>query len=129
MYSRISNPTVEAYEKKIASLEGGVGALAVASGQSATTLALLNICKNGDHIVASSTIYGGTFNLFSSTFKKFGIEVTFVNPNASEEDILKEFKDNTKAIFGETLGNPGLNILDFEKFSSIAQKESTFYCR
>ncbi|WMJ80449.1 O-acetylhomoserine aminocarboxypropyltransferase/cysteine synthase [Clostridium sp. MB40-C1] len=123
MYSRISNPTVEAYEKKIASLEGGVGALAVASGQSATTLALLNICKNGDHIVASSTIYGGTFNLLSSTFKKFGIEVTFVNPDASEEDILKEFKDNTKVIFGETLGNPGLNILDFDKFSSIAQKK------
>lgn len=122
MYSRISNPTVDAYEKKVASLEGAVGALAVSSGQSATTLALLNICKNGDHIVASSSIYGGTFTLLSSTFKKFGIEVTFVKPDESEEEILKQFKENTKAIFGETLGNPGLNILDFDKFSKIAQK-------
>lgn len=122
MYSRISNPTVAAYEEKVNSLEGGVGALAVSSGQSATTLALLNICKNGEHIVAASTIYGGTFTLLSSTFKKFGIEVSFVDPNASEEEIIKEFKDNTKVLFGETIGNPGLNILDFDKFSRIAKK-------
>ncbi|MCY6483077.1 O-acetylhomoserine aminocarboxypropyltransferase/cysteine synthase [Clostridium aestuarii] len=122
MYSRISNPTVAAYEEKVNSLEGGAGALAVSSGQSATTLALLNICKNGEHIVAASTIYGGTFTLLASTFKKFGIEVSFVDPDANEEEILKEFKDNTKVIFGETIGNPGLNILDFDKFSNIAKK-------
>lgn len=122
MYSRISNPTIAAYEEKVNSLDGGVGALAVSSGQSATTLALLNICKNGDHIVAASTIYGGTFTLLSSTFKKFGIEVSFVKPDASEEEIIKEFKDNTKALYGETIGNPGLNILDFDKFSRVANK-------
>lgn len=122
MYSRISNPTIAAYEEKVNSLDGGAGALAVSSGQSAITLALLNICKSGDHIVASSTIYGGTFTLLSSTLKKFGIEVSFVNPNASEEEITKEFKDNTKVLYGETIGNPGLNILDFDKFSRIAKK-------
>ncbi len=122
MYSRISNPTIAAYEEKVNSLDGGAGALAVSSGQSAITLALLNICKNGDHIVSSSTIYGGTFTLLSSTLKKFGIEVSFVNPNASEEEIIKEFKDNTKVLYGETIGNPGLNILDFDKFSRIAKK-------
>ncbi|WP_058485080.1 O-acetylhomoserine aminocarboxypropyltransferase/cysteine synthase family protein [Defluviitalea phaphyphila] len=122
MYSRISNPTVEAFEKKIAALEGGVGALATSSGQAATTLAILNICKSGEHIVAASTLYGGTFSLFSNTLKKLGIEVSFVNPEASIDDIKKHFKDNTKAIFGETIGNPGLNILDFEKFSSIAKE-------
>lgn len=122
MYSRISNPTVSAFEEKINRLEGGVGAVAVASGQSATTLALLNICKSGEHIVAASTLYGGTFTLLASTFKKFGIEVTFVNPDASEEEILSKFKDNTKALFGETIGNPGLNILDFDKFSKVAKK-------
>lgn len=122
MYSRISNPTVSAYEEKVNSLEGGVGALAVSSGQSATTLALLNICKNGDHIVSASTIYGGTFTLLSSTLKKFGIEVSFINPDSNEEDIIKEFKNNTKVIFAETIGNPGLNILNFDKFSNIANK-------
>lgn len=122
MYSRISNPTVSAYEEKVNSLEGGVGALAVSSGQSATTLALLNICKNGDHIVSASTIYGGTFTLLSSTLKKFGIEVSFIDPDSNEEDIIKEFKNNTKVIFAETIGNPGLNILDFDKFSNIANK-------
>ncbi|BDR66780.1 O-acetylhomoserine aminocarboxypropyltransferase [Clostridium tetani] len=122
IYSRISNPTVSAYEEKVNCLEGGAGALAVSSGQSATTLALLNICKSGDHIISASTIYGGTFTLLSSTLKKFGIEVSFINPDSSKEDILKEFKSNTKAIFAETIGNPGLNILDFDKFSDIAQK-------
>ncbi|MCY6354623.1 O-acetylhomoserine aminocarboxypropyltransferase/cysteine synthase family protein [Clostridium sp. ZS2-4] len=122
MYSRISNPTIAAYEEKVNTLDGGAGALAASSGQSAITLALLNICKSGDHIVASSTIYGGTFTLLSSTLKKFGIEVSFVNPSASEEEIIKEFKDNTKVLYGETIGNPGLNILDFDKFSRIAKK-------
>ncbi|KGM93997.1 O-acetylhomoserine aminocarboxypropyltransferase/cysteine synthase [Clostridium botulinum] len=122
MYSRISNPTVSAFEKKVAELEGGVGALAVASGQSATALAILNICKSGDHIVSTSTLYGGTHTLFSTTLKKFGIDVTFVDPEENEEDILKRCRNNTKAIFGETIGNPQLNVLDFEKFSKIAKK-------
>ncbi|WFD11358.1 O-acetylhomoserine aminocarboxypropyltransferase/cysteine synthase family protein [Tepidibacter hydrothermalis] len=121
MYSRISNPTVAAFEEKIALLEGGIGAVAVSSGQSATALAILNICTNGDHILASSTLYGGTFTLISSTLKKFGIEVTFVNPDLSKEEILKYAKENTKLVFGESIGNPGLNILDFDKFSQIAK--------
>lgn len=123
MYSRISNPTVAAFEEKVNELEGGVGALAVSAGQTATALAILNICKHGEHIVATSTLYGGTFSLLSTTLKKFGINVTFVNPDVSEEEILSCFKDNTRAIFGETIGNPGLNILDFEKFSRVAKKK------
>lgn len=123
MYSRISNPTVAAFEEKVNELEGGVGALAVSAGQTATALSILNICKNGEHIVASSTLYGGTFSLLSTTLKKFGINVTFVNPDASEEEILSCFKDSTRAVFGETIGNPGLNILDFEKFATVAKKK------
>lgn len=122
MYSRISNPTVQAFENKIAELEGGVGAVAVSSGQAATTMALLNICDSGDHVVASSTIYGGSFTLLASSFKKLGINISFVDPDGTEDEILDAFKDNTKALFGETIGNPGLNILDFEKFSRIAKK-------
>lgn len=122
MYSRISNPTVAAFEEKISQLEGGVGALAVSAGQTATALAILNICTSGQHIVAASTLYGGTFTLLSATLKKFGIDVTFVNPDADEEEIIEHFRENTKAIFGETIGNPGLNILDFEKFSKIANR-------
>ncbi|APQ95872.1 O-acetylhomoserine aminocarboxypropyltransferase/cysteine synthase family protein [Clostridium botulinum] len=122
MYTRISNPTVAAFEEKIAQLEGGVGAVAVSSGQSATTLAVLNICSAGDHILASSNLYGGTFTLISSTLKKLGIETTFVSPEASEEEILKLAKDNTKMVLGETIGNPSVNILDFHKFSNVARK-------
>lgn len=122
MYTRISNPTVAAFEEKIAQLEGGVGAVAVSSGQSATILAVLNICNAGDHILASSNLYGGTFNLLSSTLKKLGIETTFVSPEASEEEILKLTKDNTKIVLGETIGNPSVNILDFNKFSNVAKK-------
>ncbi|HDK7167627.1 TPA: O-acetylhomoserine aminocarboxypropyltransferase/cysteine synthase [Clostridium botulinum] len=122
MYTRISNPTVAAFEEKIAQLEGGVGAVAVSSGQSATTLAILNICSAGDHILASSNLYGGTFTLLSSTLKKLGIETTFVSPEASEEEILKLAKDNTKIVLGETIGNPSVNILDFHKFSNVAKK-------
>ena len=96
MYSRISNPTVSAFEDKINLLEGGVGALAASSGQAATTLAILNICSAGDHIIAASTIYGGTFNLFKVTLKKLGIEVTFVDPNCSCEEIINASKENTK---------------------------------
>jgi O-acetylhomoserine (thiol)-lyase len=121
MYSRISNPTVAEFESKMALLEGGVGAVAASSGQAATTLAILNICSAGDHIIAASTIYGGTFNLLGVTLKKLGIEVTFVDPEASEDEIKAAGRDKTKAVFGETIGNPGLNILDFEKFSRVAK--------
>jgi O-acetylhomoserine (thiol)-lyase len=121
MYSRISNPTVSAFEEKIALLEGGVGALGASSGQAASTLAILNICQAGDHLISASTIYGGTYNLFAVTLKKLGIETTFVSPDATLEEIKGAAKPNTKAVFGETIGNPGLNILDFEKFSQGAK--------
>lgn len=121
MYSRISNPTVSEFENKMTLLEGGVGALGASSGQAATTLAILNICQAGDHILSSSTIYGGTYNLFAVTFKKMGIDVTFINPDASYEEIVQLAKPNTKVLFGETIGNPGLNILDFDKFSKAAK--------
>lgn len=120
MYSRISNPTVDAVEKKIAALEGGVGALCTTSGQAATFIALLNLLESGDHFVTSSTIYGGTINLFSITLKKFGIDVTFVDPDASKEDLHKAFRENTKAMFGEIMANPAMNVLDVEKFAEVA---------
>ena len=123
MYSRISNPTVEVFENKMAVLEKGVGALAVGSGQSANTIAVLNICKAGDHIVCLSTVYGGTVNLFGSTLRNLGIETTFVSPEASEEKIKNCFKENTKILFGETLGNPEINVLDFEKIAKIAREK------
>lgn len=122
MYSRISNPTVECLENKIAALEGGVGALCTSSGQSATLNALLNIGECGDHIVSSSTIYGGTYNLLAITIKRMGIEVTFVNPDSSEEEIQKAFRPNTKALFGETIANPKISVLDIEKFARLAGK-------
>ncbi len=122
MYSRISNPTVSAFEEKITLLEGGIGAVATSSGQAASMLAILNICNSGDHFISISTIYGGTYNLFSVTLKKLGIDVTFVEPDEDYEKILKSAKPNTKAIFGETIGNPGLNILDFEKFSKASKE-------
>ncbi|NLK20490.1 MAG: O-acetylhomoserine aminocarboxypropyltransferase/cysteine synthase [Epulopiscium sp.] len=122
MYTRISNPTLAAFEEKMTILEGGVGALSTSSGQAATTLAILNICRSGEHIIAASTLYGGTFSLMSTTLKKVGVEVTFVDPESKSDEIKKHFKSNTKAIFGETIGNPGLNILDFDKFSSIAKE-------
>lgn len=120
MYSRISNPTVDAVEKKIAALEGGVGALCTTSGQSASFIALMNLLESGDHVISSSTIYGGTVNLFAITFKKFGIEVSFVDPDASKEDIQSQIRPNTKAIFGETMANPAMNVLDIEKFAEVA---------
>lgn len=121
-YTRLSNPTVEAAEIKIAALEGGVGAMCTSSGQSATTLALLNICGSGDHIVSSSAIYGGTFNLFAVTMKKIGIEFTFVSPTATEEELEKAIRPNTKAIFAETLSNPSLDVLNFETYAKVAHK-------
>ena len=122
LYTRISNPTVSAFEEKFAMIEGGVGAVATASGQSAVLYAILNLCSAGDHLISASTLYGGTINLFTVNLKKMGIEVDFVDPEASEEEIISKAKENTKLIYGETIGNPGLNILDFDKFSSVAKK-------
>ena len=122
IYSRISNPTNDALEKKIAALEGGIGAMLTASGQSATFVSIMNICQNGDHIVASSTLYGGTFNLLNVTFKKMGIDVTFINQDDTEEEIQKAFRPNTKILFGESIANPKISILDVEKFARIAHK-------
>ncbi len=120
MYSRISNPTVAAVEEKIASLEGGVGALCTTSGQSASLISILNIMSAGDHFISAANVYGGTVNLFAVTLKKFGIECTFVDPDASNEEIQNEFKENTKAVFGETVANPAMSVLDIEKFADIA---------
>ncbi len=120
-YTRLSNPTLEAVEKKITSLEGGIGAMLTASGQAASMVAILNICKAGDHVVSSSNIYGGTYNLFAVTLKRMGIEFTFVNPDASEEEIGAAFRDNTRLLFGETVANPSLSVLDIEKFARIAR--------
>ncbi|WP_143317108.1 aminotransferase class I/II-fold pyridoxal phosphate-dependent enzyme [Clostridium sp. HBUAS56017] len=122
MYSRISNPTVGAVEEKIAALEGGVGALCTTSGQAAVMIGILNILHAGDHIVSAATIYGGSINLFAVTLKKLGIECTFVDQEASEEEIQKAFKDNTKAVFGETIANPAISVFDIEKFARIAHK-------
>lgn len=120
MYSRISNPTVDAVEKKIAALEGGVGALCTTSGQAASLISLLNILKAGDHFISTSAIYGGTVNLFAITLKRFGIECTFVDGEAPEEEIEKAFRPNTRAVFGETIANPAIVVLDIEKFAKIA---------
>lgn len=122
-YTRLQNPTNDAVAKKIAALEGGVGAMLTSSGQAANFYAVFNICEAGDHIVSSSEIYGGTFNLFGVTMKKLGIDCTFVSPDASEEEIEAAFKDNTKALFGETISNPGCNVLDIEKFAHIAHRK------
>lgn len=122
-YTRLGNPTADAFEQKIAQMEGGVAALATSSGQAATSMALLNICQAGQHIVSASTLYGGTYNLFSATMPKLGIEVTFVNPDASAEEIAAAFRPTTRALFAETIGNPSMNVLDFEKFSSVAKAQ------
>lgn len=121
-YTRLSNPTAEGFETKIAAMEGGVAAMATSSGQAATSMAIMNICRAGQHVVAASTLYGGTYSLFANTFPKMGIEVTFVDPEADEAAIEAAFRPETRALFGETIGNPGLNVLDFEKFSRIAKK-------
>ena len=119
-YSRLGNPTVDAIEKKIAVLEGGVGAMCTSSGQAATFAAILTLAKNGDHIISSSNIYGGTYNLFAVTFKRFGIEVSFVDQDASADEIASHIKDNTKAIFAETIANPSMAVLDIKKFADLA---------
>lgn len=119
-YTRLQNPTNDAVASKIAALEGGVGAMLTSSGQAANFYAVFNICEAGDHFVSSSAIYGGTFNLFGVTLKKLGIECTFVDPDASEEELSKAFRPNTKLLFGETIANPGMNVLDIEKFARVA---------
>lgn len=124
MYSRISNPTVAAVEEKIAAMEGGVGAMCTTSGQAASMLSLLNILKAGDHFISVSSIYGGTINLFAVTLKRFGIECTFVSQDSTDEEIQKEFKENTRAVFGETIANPSLVVLDIERFAQLAHKNN-----
>ena len=121
-YTRLQNPTNDFVAAKITELEGGVAGMLTSSGQAANFFAIFNICESGDHFVSSSAIYGGTYNLFSVTMKKLGIEVTFVDPNASEEEISKAFRPNTKALFGETISNPTCHITDIQKFANIAHK-------
>ncbi len=122
IYSRFANPTVMAVEEKIAAMEGGVGAMCTTSGQAATLLSILNICRAGDSIISTGEIYGGTVNLFAYTFKKLGIECIFVDRNSTDEEIMKAFKPNTKAVFGETIANPALSVLDIERFARIAHQ-------
>lgn len=119
-YTRIANPTMDAVEKKIADLEGGVAALCTSSGQAANMVAVLNICNAGDHMISVGTIYGGTMNLYAVTLKKMGIQCTFVDPEASLEELQKEVKENTKLVFAETISNPALVVTDIEKFAKLA---------
>ncbi len=121
-YTRLQNPTNDYVAAKIAELEGGTAAMLTSSGQAANFFALFNICECGDHIVASSSIYGGTFNLISVTMKRMGIDATFVSPDATEEELNAAFRDNTKAMFGETIANPALTVLDIEKFAKVAHE-------
>jgi O-acetylhomoserine (thiol)-lyase len=121
-YTRLQNPTNDAVASKIAELEGGVAAMLTSSGQAASFYSIFNICEAGDHFVSAASIYGGTFNLFSVTMKKLGIECTFVDADASEEELQAAFRPNTKALFGETIANPVLSVLDIEKFARVAHK-------
>ncbi len=120
MYTRISNPTQAAFESKIAQLEGGVGAVATSSGQAAITMAILNICRSGQHVVSAANLYGGTYSLFYHTLPKMGIEVAFVDPEADADEIKSHFRDETRLIYAESIGNPGLGVLDFDKFAAVA---------
>ena len=122
MYTRLANPTSDAVAAKITALEGGVAGVLTSSGQAANFFALINIMGAGDHFISASTIYGGTFNLFNVTMRKIGIDVTFVDPNCTEEELQAAFKPNTKAVFGETIANPSLDILDIEKFAKVAHE-------
>ena len=119
-YTRLANPTNDAVASKICQLEGGVGAMLTSSGQAATFYAILNICQAGDHVISSSTIYGGSTNLFTVTFPKMGVECTLVNPDADEAELAKAFRPNTKVVFAESIANPALTVLDFEKFARLA---------
>ncbi|PFO76375.1 O-acetylhomoserine aminocarboxypropyltransferase [Bacillus cereus] len=122
IYTRIGNPTLAAFEQKLADLEGGVGAVATASGQAAIMLAVLNICSSGDHLLCSSTVYGGTFNLFGVSLRKLGIDVTFFNPNLTADEIVALANDKTKLVYTESLGNPAMNVLNFKEFSDAAKE-------
>lgn len=122
LYTRISNPTIDAFEKKIAALEGGVGALACSSGMSAELMTVMNACGAGDNIISTATVYGGTYNLFNVTLRRYGIETRFVSPEASVEEIESLIDDKTKMIYGETIANPAMIVLDFDKYAKIAQK-------
>ena len=119
-YSRLQNPTADTVAAKITALEGGTAGMLTSSGQAANFFAIFNICSAGDHVVASSAIYGGTFNLFAVTMKRMGIEFTFVRPDSTEEELSAAFRPNTKAMFGESIANPALDVLDFEKFAKVA---------
>lgn len=119
-YTRLQNPTNDFVAAKIAELEGGTAAMLTSSGQAANFFALFNICENGSHIVSSSSIYGGTFNLIEVTMKKMGVDVTFVSPDCTEEELNNAFQENTKVVFGETIANPALTVLDIEKFAKAA---------
>ena len=119
-YSRLQNPTVDTVAAKICEMEGGTAAMLTSSGMAASFLAVFNLCSCGDHFVSSSTIYGGTFNLFNVTLKRMGIDCTFVSPDADEEELAKAFRPNTKLVFGETIANPALKVLDIEKFARVA---------
>ncbi len=121
-YTRLQNPTNDCVAKKICDLEGGYAAMLTSSGQAANFYAVFNVCEAGDHFISTSAIYGGTFNLFGVTMKKLGIDVTFIDPDASEEEIQAAFRPNTKCVFGETLANPALVVLDLEKFAAVAHK-------
>ena len=121
-YTRLANPTNDAVAEKICELEGGAAAMLTSSGQAANYYAVFNICGAGDHVISAATIYGGTSNLFTVTMKKQGIDVTLVDPDASEEELEKAFRPNTKAVFGETIANPALVVLDIEKFARLAHK-------
>jgi len=121
-YTRLGNPTTSVFEEKIALMEGGVAALATSSGQAASAGSIFNICKAGQHVLSASTLYGGTYSLFANTLPKMGIQVGFIDPGASIEEMKAAFRPETRCLFAETIGNPGLNILDFEKFSTVAKE-------
>ena len=121
-YSRLQNPTCDTVAAKITALEGGTAGMLTSSGQAANFFALFNICNAGDHIVSSSTIYGGTFNLIAVTMAKMGIEATFVDPDCTPEELDAAFRPTTKAVFGETIANPALTVLDIEKFAAAAHR-------
>ena len=121
-YTRLQNPTNDAVAAKITALEGGIAGMLTSSGQAANYYAIFNICEAGDHFICSNSIYGGTFNLFGTTMKKQGISCTFINPDASDEEIEAAFLPNTKAVFAETISNPSLVVLDIERFAEIAHR-------
>ena len=133
-YTRLQNPTNDAVAAKICDLEGGVAAMLTSSGQAANFYAVMNIAQAGDHIVCASALYGGTYNLYAHTIRKMGVEATFVDPDCTEDELEAAFRDNTKAVFGESIANPALVVLDFEKFASAAHRHgvpfivyNTFY--